>query len=138
MSAEELSKLSLNDTMVTTRAGAARLRTNPPQIPHDSLTSSPISPTPSLIESANGHTYDVSPFDDDLRRRAKIGLVKDDNNIRMRFCRETDDGAYFFNLDDDITIKVEDGKIPKCSCGNVQHEKACKVCILEILGTCIR
>ncbi|KAF9730640.1 hypothetical protein PMIN06_008176 [Paraphaeosphaeria minitans] len=126
MSAEELSKLSLSDTMVTTRAGAARLRTNPPQTPQESPTSSPISPTPSLIESTNGHIYDISAFDDELRRRAKIGLVKDDNNIRMRFCRETDDGAYFFNLDDDITIKVEEGRVPKCSCGNVQNEKACK------------
>ena len=111
------------------------MRTNPPQTPHESLTSSPISPTPSLIESTHGHTYDVSAFDDELRRRAKIGLVKDDNNIRMRFCRETEQGTYFFNLDDDITIKVEGGRVPKCSCGNVQDEKACKVCILRTLRT---
>jgi hypothetical protein len=128
MSAEELSKLSLSGNMVTTRAGAARLRTNPPQTPRESPTSSPISPTPSLIESTNGHVYDISAFDEDLRRRAKIGLVKDDNNIRMRFCGETDDGTkYFFHLDDDITVKLEEERVPKCSCGGVQNGKACKV-----------
>ncbi|KAF2441190.1 hypothetical protein P171DRAFT_488752 [Karstenula rhodostoma CBS 690.94] len=134
MSAEELSKLSLGDTMVTTRAGAARLRTHLPQTPQGSSTSSPISPTPSLIESTNGHVYDISAFDEDMRRRAKIGLIKDDNNIRMRFCGETDDGKkFFFHVDDDITIKVEEEKVPKCSCGIVQDEKACKH-IFWILG----
>ncbi|KAL1595742.1 hypothetical protein SLS60_009431 [Paraconiothyrium brasiliense] len=134
MSADQLSKLSLSDKMVTTRAGAARLRTGPPQTPQESLTSSPISPTPSLIESTNGHVYDISAFDEDLRRRAKIGLVKDDNNIRMRFCGENDDGTkYFFHLDDDITVKLEEERVPKCSCGSVQDRKACKH-IFWILG----
>lgn len=124
MSAEQLSKLTLSD-MVTTRAGA---RTGPPQTPQDSPTSSPISPTPSLIESVNGHKYDVSTFDEGLRRRAKIGLVKDDNSIRMRFCGEAGDGTkYFFHLDDDITVKLEKARVPKCSCGVAQDGEACKV-----------
>ncbi|KAF1971498.1 hypothetical protein BU23DRAFT_183659 [Bimuria novae-zelandiae CBS 107.79] len=124
MSAEQLSKLSLSD-MVTTRAGS---RTGPPQTPpQDSPTSSPVSPTPSIIESVNGHRYDVSTFDDELRRRAKIGLVKEDNNIRMRFCGEADDGQkYFFHLEDDITVKLEVERVPKCSCGVAQNRGACK------------
>lgn len=128
MSAEQLSRLSLSD-MVTTRAGAARARDNAQQTPpQESPTSSPISPTPSLIESANGHKYDVSQFDEELRRRAKIGLVKADNTIRMRFCGEADDGSkYFFHLDDDITVKLESTQVPKCSCGAAQNAKACKV-----------
>jgi hypothetical protein len=131
MSVEELSKLSLSD-MVTTRAGA---RTGPPQTPQESPASSPISPTPSLIESVNGHKYDVSTFDEELRRRAKIGLVKDDNSIRMRFCGEAGDGTkYFFHLDDDITVKLERARVPKCSCGVAQDGEACKVGLWRFIG----
>lgn len=126
--------------MVTTRAGAARARTSQLQTSQSSEgspTSSPISPTPSLIESINGHVYDISSFDDDLRRRAKIGLIKDDNNIRMRFCGETDDGSkYFFHLDDDITVKLEEERVPKCSCGAVKDGKACKVCNNDSAARC--
>ncbi|KAF1953965.1 hypothetical protein CC80DRAFT_418927 [Byssothecium circinans] len=128
MSAEALSKLSLGDTMVTTRAGAARARTAPPQHPQRSPSSSPAtSPTPSFIESDDGHVYDVSTFDDDLRRRAKIGLM-DDNEISMKFCKEIGDEPkrYVFHLEDDITVDLHGGRAPKCSCGANEAGKACK------------
>ncbi|KAJ4301014.1 hypothetical protein N0V90_003103 [Kalmusia sp. IMI 367209] len=132
MSAEQLSKLSLRDTMVTTRA-AARALTSSSQNPQESPTSSPISPTPSLIESLDGHVYDVSAFDEDLRLRAKRGLVYD-NVIRMRSCGETEDGAkYVFHLEDDITVSVQGERAPGCSCGATQDKRACKH-IFWILG----
>ncbi|PSN60365.1 hypothetical protein BS50DRAFT_640119 [Corynespora cassiicola Philippines] len=137
MSAEALSKLSLVDTMVTTRAGAARARTAPAQTPQHASTPSPShsptstaasSPTPSLIESAQGLTYNLSPFDDDVRRRAKRGLM-DDNDIEMKYCKTspTDPSEYLFYVDDDITVAIggERSK-PKCSCGLNEGGKACK------------
>jgi len=111
--------------MVTTRAGAARAR----QEVQDSQSqlSSPISPTPSLIESSDGHRYDISAFDNAARRRAKIGLMGH-SAIRMQFCKEVDDGTrYQFHLDDDITVDIREGRAPKCSCGATDGEKACKV-----------
>jgi hypothetical protein len=132
MSAEALSRLSLGDTMVTTRAGAARARTAPPQRGErpPSSSSSATSPTPSLIESDDGHVYDVSNFDDDLRRRAKRGLLGD-NDISMKFCKEIEDDPtrYLFHLEDDITVALDGGKAPKCSCGANETGKACKVSI---------
>ncbi|KAF2683418.1 hypothetical protein K458DRAFT_404961 [Lentithecium fluviatile CBS 122367] len=128
MSAEELSKLSLADTMVTTRAGAARARTAPPQNTQNSPSASPAaSPTPSLIESAEGQQYDVSTFDEDLRRRAKRGLM-DDNDISMKLCKEIEDGPkrYLFHLEDDITVALREDHAPKCSCGANEGGKACK------------
>lgn len=130
MSAEALSKLSLGDTMVTTRAGAARARTAPPlQELNRSPSSTPeSSPTPSLIESSDGHVYDVSTFDDDLRRRAKRGLMGD-NDISMKLCKEIEDEPkrYVFHLEDDITVAMHSGRAPKCSCGANESGKACKV-----------
>jgi hypothetical protein len=130
MSAEELSKLSLADTMVTTRAGAARARTAPLQdFQQSSSSSSPaVSPTPSLIESSEGQQYDVSAFDEDLRRRAKRGLMGD-NDISMKFCKEIEDGSdrYLFHLEDDITVALRKGHAPKCTCGANEGRKACKV-----------
>ncbi|PVH95733.1 hypothetical protein DM02DRAFT_141200 [Periconia macrospinosa] len=128
MSAEALSKLSLGEKMVTTRAGAARARTAPLQQLDRSPSSSPeVSPTPSLIESADGHVYDVSAFDDDLRRRAKRGLMGD-NDITMKFCKEIEDGPkqYVFHLEDDITVAMHESGAPKCSCGANEPGKACK------------
>jgi hypothetical protein len=134
MFAEELSKLSLADTMVTTRAGAARERTASPQVTQQSSPSSSpaASPTPSLIESSEGLQYDVSTFDEDLRRRAKRGLMGD-NDISMKFCKEIVDGSnrYLFHLEDDITVALRGNHAPKCSCGANDGGKACKVSLLS-------
>ncbi|KAF2644194.1 hypothetical protein P280DRAFT_392675 [Massarina eburnea CBS 473.64] len=128
MSAEALSKLSIGDSMVTTRAAAARARTAPPQRSQMSPSASPVSsPTPSLIESDDGHVYNVSTFDHDLRRRAKMGLLGD-NEISMKFCKEIEDEPkrYLFHLEDDITVAMHGGRAPKCSCGANEAGKACK------------
>ena len=72
MSAEQFSQLSLEETMVTTRAGAAkaasRKGTQPRHLDQDApLPSvepiSPVSPTPSLVISTNNLSYNVSTFD---------------------------------------------------------------------------
>ncbi|KAF2876310.1 hypothetical protein BDV95DRAFT_602309 [Massariosphaeria phaeospora] len=126
MSAEALSKLSLGDTMVTTRAGAARARTAPTA--NSPSSSQAPSPTPSFIDSASGLKYDLSVFDDDLRRRAKRGLM-DDNAIKMKYCRMTTDDKvkYAFYIDDDITVAMGGSyDVPKCSCGANEGGRACK------------
>ncbi|KAF1996081.1 hypothetical protein P154DRAFT_324556 [Amniculicola lignicola CBS 123094] len=134
MSAEELAKLSLSETMVTTRAGAARAKTAPvqrsqtqplsPSLP----TSEQSSPTASIIESASGLKYNVSPFDDEVRKRAARGL-RGDNAIKMKYCRSSgrDQNEYMFYINDDITVAMG-GRytIPKCSCGANEGENACK------------
>lgn len=138
MSAEELSKLSLVDTMVTTRAGAARARTAPAQAeqhgsPSPASTpsrpqSSVPSPTPSVIESASGVKYNVGAFETNVRRRVKRGLM--DNDIKMKYCRVLDDESnqYLFYLDDEIQIAMS-GRYdaPRCTCGANEEGLACKV-----------
>ncbi|KAF2016060.1 hypothetical protein BU24DRAFT_192225 [Aaosphaeria arxii CBS 175.79] len=151
MSAEALSKLSLGETMVTTRAGAARAaraRTAPPVQTNlsgsPSRTSSPsthesTSPTPSLIDSTSGLQYNVAKLNTEVRRRAKRGLM-DDNAIKMKYCRASDDDPeqYMFFIDDDITIGMG-GRfaVPRCTCGANDQGTACKhiFWILDQLAT---
>ncbi|KAI8935669.1 hypothetical protein NX059_007193 [Plenodomus lindquistii] len=145
MSAEQFSRLSIGEAMVTTRAGAAKAaRTSPqslhtlPDLVHDyplpSIESpSPVSPVPSLVISTNNLQYNVSTFNTDLRRRAKHGL--EDNDIRIKYCAVADgddspDGepTKYFHIDDDITVAMG-GKLgkPKCTCGANEQGLACKV-----------
>ena len=140
MSAEQFSNLSLGDAMVTTRARAAKAakgNSNSPQEPdHDRPlpsveSSSPDSPTPSLVISTTNLQYNVSSFDNDLRRRAKRGL--EENDIRIKYCAVSDDdgspdGTKYFYIDDDITVAMG-GKLhqPKCTCGANEKGLACKV-----------
>ncbi|KAF2831945.1 hypothetical protein CC86DRAFT_340013 [Ophiobolus disseminans] len=138
MSAEQFSKLSLGEEMVTTRAGAVKAaRTGSGSSSHASqdrplpsieLPSSP-SPTPSLVISTNNLQYNVSTFDKDLRRRVRKGLA--DNEIKMKYCslstdQDTNETKHFY-IDDDITIAIG-GKLskPKCSCGANEKGLACK------------
>lgn len=140
MSAEQFSKLSLGDAMVTTRAGAAKAArassssTQDPEHDHplQSIESpSPVSPTPSLVISTNNLHYDVSAFDSDLRRRAKRGL--EENEIRVKYCAMSDgednsDTTKYFYIDDDITVAMGgDLRRPKCTCGANEKGIACKV-----------
>src|SRR5690349_2252687 len=118
MSAEQFSKLSLGDAMVTTRARAARAARGESSSPQDSNhdqaqpsigSPAPESPTPSLVISTTNLQYNVSSFDNDLRRRAKRGLQ--DNDIRIKYCAVTDDdgspdGTKYFYIDDDITVAM--------------------------------
>src|SRR5690242_6211162 len=129
MSVEQLSKLTLGEDMVTTRsrvAKAARANSgsssnSSQERPIQSVEStSPISPTPSLVISTNNLHYNVSTFDSDLRRRVKRGL--EDNEIKMKYCTLSTDknvnGVKHFYIDDDITVAIG-GKLrqPKCTCG---------------------
>jgi len=146
MSAEQFSRLSLGEAMVTTRAGAAKAaNASPPQslhalpdlVPDHPIPSieppSPVSPTPSLVISTSNLQYNVSTFDTDLRRRAKRGL--EDNDIRIKYCavsndEDSPDGTQtkYFYIDDDITVAMG-GKVgrPKCTCGANEQGVACKV-----------
>jgi hypothetical protein len=95
------------------------------------LSSEASSPTPSLIESAFGLKYNISDFDDDVRKRAKIAMMKD-NDIKMKYCRASPDERvkYTFYIDDDITIAMGGSyRVPKCSCGANEGGKACKVSV---------
>jgi hypothetical protein len=141
MSVEQFSKLSLEEKMVTTRAGAAKAsktRTPPQPLDQDSpLPSvepiSPVSPTPSLVISTNNLSYNVSKFDANQRRRVKRGLQ--DNGIRMKYCATTVDEedpsiqTQYFYIDDDIEVAMG-GNLhrPRCSCGANENGIACKVC----------
>jgi hypothetical protein len=137
MSAEELSKLSLVDTMVTTRAAAARARTAPAQqaqlhsaspSPPDSSAPS-ASPTHSVIESASGIRYNVASLEAETRRRLEQGLQ--DSDIKMKYCRLLDDdesNQYLFYLDDEIQVAMGgEYEVPKCTCGANEGGIACKV-----------
>ncbi|KAL6706909.1 hypothetical protein ACN47E_005052 [Coniothyrium glycines] len=139
MSAEQFSKLSLREEMVTTRAGAAKIarsssqaRQNSDQdLPLPSIEPlSPVSPTPSLVISTTNLRYNVSSFGTDLRRRAKRGL--EDNEIRMKYCAVSDDenspdGTKYFYIDDDITVAMGGNlRRPKCTCGANEKDVACK------------
>jgi hypothetical protein len=141
MSAEQFSKLSLGEDMVTTRARAAKAArsgsessSDPSQDqPLPSVESSPPTaptPTPSLVISTNNLQYNVSAFDSDLRRRVKRGL--EDNEIKMKYCALSPDqdvnGIKHFFIDDDITVAIG-GKLrkPKCTCGANEKGLACKV-----------
>lgn len=144
MSSEQFSRLSLGETMVTTRAGAKKaakaspqsLHTLPDLVPDHPLpsieSSSPVSPTPSLVISTTNLQYNVSAFDTDLRRRAKRGL--EDNDIRIKYCAVSDDESSpdgtptkYFYIDDDITVAMG-GKLgsPRCTCGSNEQGLACK------------
>ncbi|KAF1838699.1 hypothetical protein BDW02DRAFT_367959 [Decorospora gaudefroyi] len=141
MSAEQFSRLSLGEAMVTTRAGAAKAARASPRSPRDSNqdqplpsieSTSPISPTPSLVISTKNLHYNVSAFDTDLRRTAKRGL--EGNDIRMKYCAISDeedspDGSptKYFYIGDDITVAIG-GKLkrPKCTCGANDKGIACK------------
>jgi hypothetical protein len=143
MSAEQFSKLSLGETMVTTRAGAAKAARASPRSPHDSdqdqplpsvESNSPVTPTPSLVISTKNLQYNISSFGIDLRRRAKQGL--EGNDIRMKYCAVSDDEdspngspTKYFYIDDDITVAMG-GKLrrPKCTCSAYEKDLACKVC----------
>jgi hypothetical protein len=147
MSAEQFSKLSLQETMVTTRAGAAKASrpraTSPVHEQDKPLPSiepvSPVSPTPSLVVSTNNLRYNVSAFDSNLRRRAKRGL--EDNDIRIKYCATTVDEdnpdikTQYFYIDDDITVAMG-GKLrrPRCSCGANDNGLACKVGVDDCLA----
>lgn len=145
MSAEALSKLSLADTMVTTRAGAARMRTargterktgspstppSPPESPLGSgLQSSIPSPTSSVIESAAGVKYNVANFETEVRRRVKRGILHSD--IKMKYCRLLNEQSnqYLFYLDDEIQLAIGGRySAPRCSCGANEGGVACNVC----------
>ncbi|KAH8726325.1 hypothetical protein GQ44DRAFT_749109 [Phaeosphaeriaceae sp. PMI808] len=134
MSAEQFSKLSLGEDMVTTRAGAARAArtasgssTNSSQDqPLPSIESSP-SPSPSLVISTNNLQYNVSKFNSHLRQRVKKGLR--DNEIKLKYCTLSNDQksnkAKQFYIDDDIIVTVG-GKKSKCTCGANEEGLACK------------
>ncbi|KAI4928642.1 hypothetical protein J4E85_005260 [Alternaria conjuncta] len=139
MSAEQFSKLSLGEDMVTTRAGAARAARASTQSSGHSEEDQPIpsvestvSPTPSLVISTKNLHYNVSAFDTDLRRRAKRGLEGSD--IRLKYCAVSEDDyspngspKKFFHLDDDIIVAMG-GKLrrPECTCGANEKGLACK------------
>lgn len=145
MSAEQFSRLSLGEAMVTTRAGAAKAAKASPQslhalpdLVHDHIlpsieSPSPVSPTPSLVISTSNLQYNISAFDPDSRKRAKRGL--EENDIRIKYCAVSDnedspDGTptKYFYIDDDITVAMG-GKLgrPKCTCGANEQGLACKV-----------
>ena len=140
MSAEQFSQLSLEEAMVTTRAGAAkasRKETPPRQLDQDSpLPSvepvSPVSPTPSLVISTNNLSYNVSSFDANHRRRVKRGLQ--DSGIRMKYCTTYVDDedpeirTQHFFINDDVQVAMG-GRLrrPRCSCGANENGIACKV-----------
>jgi hypothetical protein len=142
MSAEQFSQLSLLEDMVTTRAGAAKAATSGSESGQDSTqdqplpsveqssSSTPHSPTPSLILSTNNLRYNVSSFDSDVRRRVKLGV--EDNEMKMKYCalssNQDANGTKHFYIDDDITVAIG-GRLrrPKCNCGANDKGTACKV-----------
>ncbi|KAH6612588.1 hypothetical protein C7974DRAFT_81073 [Boeremia exigua] len=140
MSVEQFSQLSLEEAMVTTRAGAAKAsikRALPQQLDQDTpLPSvepvSPVSPTPSLVISTNNLSYNISSFDANQRRRAKRGL-QDNLAIRLKYCTsDVDDEdpsirTQYFYINDDIEV-VMGGRLrrPRCSCGANEDGIACK------------
>ncbi|KAH7402043.1 hypothetical protein DE146DRAFT_452152 [Phaeosphaeria sp. MPI-PUGE-AT-0046c] len=140
MSAEQFSKLSLGESMVTTRAAAARAgRTSSgsssgssedqPIHSIENATSNTHTPTPSLVISTNNLQYNVSTFNKDLRRRVELGV--EDNEIKMKYCTlstdQDDNGLKHFYLDEDITVSVGGELLkPKCSCGANEKGIACK------------
>jgi hypothetical protein len=139
MSVEELSQLSLFDTMVTTRAGAARARTAPVQGARSESfsttasmsppSSASLSPTPSLIESTFGLKYNVGAFDTEVRRRAKRGLM-DENEIKVKYCMVSGDASpqYVFSMGDEIHLIIGGRyEVPRCTCGANEGDNACKV-----------
>lgn len=143
MSVEQFSQLSLEEAMVTTRAGAAkasRTRAPPQALDQDSpLPSvepvSPVSPTPSLVISTNNLSYNVSSFDANQRRRVKRGLQ--DSGLRLKYCTtnvDDDDPSIqtqYFYINDDVEVAMG-GKLrrPRCSCGANENGVACKVSLI--------
>ena len=145
MSAEQFSKLSLGEDMVTTRARAAKAaRANSQSSKSESSNQDQplpsvepaVSPTPSLVISTKNLQYNVSAFDNDLCRRARKGLEGKD--IRMKYCAVSEDedspdgsSKKYFYLDDDITVAIGGTlQTPRCSCGANEKGIACKVWLL--------
>jgi hypothetical protein len=138
MSVEQFSKLSLEEDMVTTRAGAAKATKERPRAQQESSQDQPLpsieSPPrdaspPSLVISTNNLHYDVSAFNSDLRRRVKLGM--EENEIKMKYCAVSTesniDGVRFY-IDDDITVAIgTNSRTPKCNCGANEKGMACKV-----------
>ncbi|KAF2280947.1 uncharacterized protein EI97DRAFT_367104 [Westerdykella ornata] len=136
MSADELSRLSLEDNMVTTRAAAARARTAPavqesasgsPPSPSPTQHSQSASPTSAVLESTSGIKYDVGNLGADARRHAKEGFGA--NGIKMKYCRALDEDAnqYLFFLDDEIRVAMGGRHgAPRCTCGANDKGIACK------------
>ncbi|KAF1920144.1 hypothetical protein BDU57DRAFT_437481 [Ampelomyces quisqualis] len=138
MSAEQFSKLSLGEEMVTTRAAAARAARTQPRSSSSPGKDHPLqsielpassSPTPSLVISTNNLHYNVSTFDSDLRRRVKKGL--EDNEMKMKYCTlsptQPTDGIKHFHIDDDISVAIGGQMVrPKCNCGANEEGLACK------------
>jgi len=139
MSAEQFSKLSLREEMVTTRAGAAKAARSGSGSSSDKSHDKPLpsiespaqsSSVPALVISTNNLQYNVSNFDSDLRQRVKKGL--EENEIKMKYCAlSTDqeiDGKKQFYIDDDITVSIG-GELrrPTCTCGANDKGLACKV-----------
>jgi hypothetical protein len=139
MSAEQFSKLSLGEDMVTTRAGAARAArigsgsSSGASQDHPLPSIEPLSansPTPSLVISTNNLQYNISTFGSDLRQRVKLGL--EENEIRMKYCalstNQDINGIKHFYIDDDITVTIG-GEMdrPSCTCGANEKGLACKV-----------
>ena len=147
MSVEQFSQLSLEEAMVTPRAGAAkasRTRAPPQALDQDSpLPSvepvSPVSPTPSLVISTNNLSYNVSSFDANQRRRVKRGLQ--DSGLRLKYCTtnvDDDDPSIqtqYFYINDDVEVAMG-GKLrrPRCSCGANENGVACKVSLILLKG----
>ncbi|KAJ4338975.1 hypothetical protein N0V95_007920 [Ascochyta clinopodiicola] len=139
MSVEQFSQLSLEEAMVTTRAGASkasRMKSQSQHLDQDSpLPSvepvSPVSPTPSLVISTNNLSYNVSSFDANQRRRVKRGLQ--DNGIRMKYCTTNVDDedpsiqTQYFYINDDVEVAMGGNlQRPRCSCGANENGVACK------------
>ena len=127
MSAEDFSKLSIGEQMVTTRAGAAGGQTEP--LNSVSSSSSNASPPPSLVESSySGIKYDLAVLDHEARKRAELAL--DDNGIGMKYCTRTGESPnrYIFHIQDDITVAIGGRSVtPRCNCGANDTGIACKV-----------
>jgi hypothetical protein len=139
MSVEQFSKLSLEEDMVLTRAGAAKATKEGSRTHQDSGQDQPLpsiespphdSSPPSLVISTNDLHYDVSAFNNDLRQRVKLGV--EENMIKMKYCAlpadsDIDEIKHFY-IDDDITIVIGgNSRIPKCNCGANEKGMACKV-----------
>jgi hypothetical protein len=138
MSAEQFSKLSLREEMVTTRAKAAKAARLGSGSSSDGTQDQPLpsvespaqSLTPALVISTNNLQYNVSNFDSDLRERVRKGL--EENEIKMKYCTLSTDqdvnGTKQFYIDDDITVSIG-GELqrPTCTCGANETGLACKV-----------
>ncbi|ORY11242.1 hypothetical protein BCR34DRAFT_329797 [Clohesyomyces aquaticus] len=130
MSAEAFSKLTIGKTMVTTRA-AARARTAPPpqRSTSSSISSSSSSAEDVECQSASGITYDIAGLSHEVRKRARHGLLSQNDDIKVKYCKTIpeDPKSYMFYIADDISLRMgERYDAPKCSCGANVGGNACK------------